>query len=141
MRHLKLAIAVALSVGGCAAVQPAMEPYEGPLLPSLQVYTAGEEVTFVLQVTNTTDSPLEVTFGSGQSFDFRVASDRGEVWRWSADQAFTQALRMERLEPGESRRYEAVWRPARGETGEFVATGVLTSSDHRVEQSTRIVLP
>jgi hypothetical protein len=142
MRRLILAAVVMMSTVACAVVEPPVAAeHEGLLLPSLQVYTAGEEVMFVLLITNTSSDPVEVNFTSGQSFDFTVAAGQREVWRWSEEQMFTQALRSERLEPGESRRYEATWRPDASEIGEFVATGVLTASEHRVEQSTRIVLP
>jgi hypothetical protein len=142
MSRLTFTAVMTMSMIGCAVMEPPIAgEFEGPLLPSLQVYTEGEEVMFVLQVTNVSDDPVEVNFDSGQSFDFSVESDQREVWRWSAAQTFTQALRSERLEPGESRRYEATWRPGVSDSGEFLATGVLRSSNHRVEQSTRIVLP
>jgi hypothetical protein len=134
--------ALLLAVAGCAASDPQpAQSASGPLLPSLQVYTSGDDVTFVLQVTNTTDAPLELNFSDGQMYDFVVTSGEREVWRWSEDMMFTQALHTDVVPAGESRRYEASWLPAAGERGEYSATGILTSTDHRVEQSTRLVLP
>ena len=112
-----------------------------PLLSSFQVYTAADSVHFVLLVTNTTESAIELSFRDGQTFDFIVTSGSGEVWRWSEEQMFIQALQTDRMGPGESRRYEAAWRPPDGVGGEYLATGRLTSSSHPIEQSTQIVLP
>lgn len=140
----RITLATAVTGGlmlGCATNRPEPSQEAPALLPSLQVYVAADTVHFVLQVTNTTEAPIELDFRNGQMFDFVVSSGSGEVWRWSEGVMFTQALQTDRLEPGESRRYEAAWGPPAGVAGEYQATGVLTASNHRVEQSTRIVLP
>ncbi len=83
---------------------------------------------------------MEMSFPTGQTYDFIVRQGTREVWRWSADRRFTQALRTETLGPGETLRFEEEWAPG-GTRGEFNVVGVLMASDHRVEQSTRITLP
>jgi hypothetical protein len=88
-------------------------------------------------VTNTTEGPLDLTFPTGQSFDFVVSDGGREIWRWSAEQMFTQAIRHEQLGPGETQRHEATWEPPPGVEGELLVRGVLTASDHAVEQSAR----
>jgi hypothetical protein len=98
-------------------------------------------VTFVLQILNTTQAPLDITFPSGQRFDFAVRQGEREIWRWSADMGFTQAVGTERLEGGGTLLYETVWRPEPALRGQFAAVGVLTSSNHPIEQSIRISLP
>ena len=51
---------------------------------------------------NTTQTPMELTFPSGQSFDLVFRNDRGEeVYRWSNDKGFTLALRRMSLAQGE----------------------------------------
>ena len=113
---------------------------ESPLVPSIQAYTSGDGVTLVLQVLNTAPAALEMSFPTGQSYDFVVRQGPREVWRWSEGRSFTQAVRMETVGPGETLRFQEEWVP--GEVrGEFTVVGVLASSDHRVEQSTRITLP
>jgi hypothetical protein len=138
-RVVLTALVVLLGSGACVPMVAAAR--EDELLASLQVYTSGDGVGFVLQVTNVAERPVELNFRTGQSYDFAVLSGTREVWRWSADQVFTQAVRRERLAPGESKRYEALWRPDATVRGEFVAVGELTASDARVQQSTRIELP
>lgn len=111
------------------------------LLPSLQANTFGDSVQFVLQVTNTTPTPTELEFSSAQQFDFVVERNGSEVWRWSADQMFTQALQKRVLAPGETLTYSATWRPAPGLQGEFTAHGVLTAATHPLEQKARFRIP
>ena len=112
------------------------------LLPSVQVTTANDSVEMVLQVTNTTESPVELTFTSGQSYDFVVYDGAGtEVWRWSSEQMFTQALREERVAPGETLTYSAIWAPAPGTAGEFEVVGILTARDREVSQRTEFRIP
>ena len=140
------ALAALAALAGCAAARP--EPAEprqdaavGPLVPSLQVRTFADSVRFTLRVTNGSAAAVPVTFASGQSADFTVMTDGREVWRWSSDMAFTQAVRRESFAAGETRTFEATWRTPRGTAGEFVARGTLTSSDRRLEQTARFTLP
>jgi hypothetical protein len=144
MTALKLLLGVSvplLALLACAPREPAAAPSDSPLLPSVQATAGGGTVQFVLQVTNVSEGPVELHFPSGQSFDFVVRQGGREVWRWSGDRMFTQALRFETLAVGETRTYEASWTPPSGAEAEYVVTGVLTATDRRVEQSARFRLP
>ena len=113
-----------------------------PLVTTLSVEPAADSVRFLLQVTNATQGPLTLQFRSGQSFDFSVSDGGRTLWTWSADMMFTQALRSETLAPGETRSFDASWRPPaelRGRT--LTATGRLTSSSHPVERTQAFRLP
>lgn len=139
--HLLLAACVA---GGAACAPRGPMPDTagtGPLVSSLQVESFPDSVRFVLQVTNTGDSPVELTFPSGQSFDFVVLDGEREVWRWSAERMFTQALRTETLPAGETRAYQATWNPPPGLSGELMARGWLTAQGARAEQQAHFRLP
>lgn len=113
----------------------------GALVSSLQVEPSADGVRFLLQVTNGGTQPMALQFSSGQSFDFVVTQDGRELWRWSADRMFTQALRSETLAPGETRTFSATWNPPAGVHGELVASGFLTARGQRAEQQTRFRLP
>ena len=120
--------------GGAAAGEP--------LVTTLSVEPAADSVRFLLQVTNATQGPLTLEFHSGQSFDFSVSDGGRTLWTWSAEMMFTQALRSETLAAGETRSFDASWRPpadARGRT--LTATGRLTSSSHPVERTQAFRLP
>ncbi len=143
MRRIRIATAavlVQLLVGACSTV-----PLEGGassdgLMASVQATTGADAVLFTLQVTNTTVEPITLTFRDGQSFDFAVMQTEEEIWRWSADQAFTQSVRQMVLPPGETIRYEATWTPVAEAAGEYVVVGSLTA-DRSVRQPTTFRLP
>jgi hypothetical protein len=140
VRHLWILLVGALA----CAPQPSPEAAAGaPLLSSLQATTFGRDsVHFTLQVTNTTERPIELTYPSGQSFDFVVtpAGREGELWRWSSEMMFTQALRMETLGPGETRTHAVRWSPPADARGEFEVRAWLTAGDVRAERAARFRL-
>ncbi len=111
-----------------------------PPAVSLQVSTSGQSVLLVLQISNTASTAREITYPTGQTYDFVVRDGDREIWRWSEGRAFSQAIRTETVGPGETLRFQEVWSPG-DLRGDFTVVGVLTSSDHRVEQSARITLP
>jgi len=138
---LWLALA-AVALVGCTTHEPTPgEPTHsaagGALLASVKATPFPDSVHFVLQVTNTSAAPVTLNFSSGQLFDFMVSRDGREVWRWSAERMFTQALRSERLDAGDTRTYTAAWRPSPRTPGEYVVAGVLMATNQRVRQETR----
>lgn len=137
------AVALLLLTVGCAVPANSGADDEGTpdLLASLQANTYADSVVFVLQVTNTTDAPIELEFPSGQSFDFVVSEGEREIWRWSADQMFTQALREEVLGAGETETYRAAWTPPPSLSGSFTVVGTLTASDRQVRQAAEFRIP
>ncbi len=151
-KHGALTLLLALLapvLGACAPPPPPAAPDgpmpasspAGPLTTSLQVQTGADSVVFVLQVTNTADAPVELEFSSGQQFDFAVLDGTREVWRWSAERGFTQALGSETVAPGATRTYTASWSPPAGTRGRLTARGTLTARNHRVEQASFFTLP
>lgn len=136
LRSLPLLLATACAPPGA----PAPDDAAGGLIASVQANAAGDSVTFLLQVTNTSRTPAELTFPSSQEFDFSVERGGRNVWTWSGDRMFAQALRNVTLRAGETRTYEATWRPGPGASGEHVVTGVLTAVEPEIRQSTRFRL-
>jgi hypothetical protein len=58
-------------------------------------------VVWLIDVTNLTETPLVLQFRDGQSADVVLTDESGtEVYRWSADKAFTDALWAQTIEPG-----------------------------------------
>jgi len=106
------------------------------LASSLSVQVEGDTVALALHVTNTGESAVELEFATGQRYDFVIRDEAGQVvWSWAADRMFPQALGAERLEPGETVRYEAVWL-AEGRQGGFEAEGRLVVMDRPIERRT-----
>jgi hypothetical protein len=130
-----------LLAAGCAMNQPGGGHGNGPLLPSLQASAVGDSVYFAFQITNTSSEPVELRYRTGQSYDFLVMRGEMEVWRWSSEQMFTQALRQEQLQPGQTLVFEESWRIPAGLRGELVAVGRLTAENRPVEQRAHFRLP
>ncbi|MBW3589405.1 MAG: hypothetical protein KY429_08290 [Actinobacteria bacterium] len=76
--------------------------------------------------------PVTLQFSSGQRFDFVVSKDGEEVWRWSGDQFFTQALGEESLSAGDELRYQAQWTPT--EEGTYEVLGLVTATNPEFEE-------
>jgi hypothetical protein len=113
----------------------------GKMLATSVDVTVRDGVTLALHVTNTSDKRVEMRFRSGQTHDFIVLDSAGrEVWRWSADRMFTQALQNELLDPRETISYEEHW-DAAGRVGRFTAVAVLTSSNYPVKERVEFTLP
>jgi len=139
---------VLLAVAGAPACAPndfAEDPVtrldaEGPLVSSLQVEVEHGSALLTLQVTNADDDSIEVEFTSGQKYDFVIERGGAEIWRWSADQMFTQALQTITFDPGHTETFRERWTPEPGTRGSFTARGQLTSSSHPLEQVTEFEL-
>jgi len=111
------------------------------LATTLDVTVHGEEVHFVLHVTNTSNRKLELTFPNGQTHDVTVLDAvGGEVWRWGSGQMFTQALRNQPLDPHASLSYAVRWRRPAAH-GPLTAIGSLTSTNYPVESRAPFALP
>ena len=143
-----LTLLAACTPNGVSAPAPAAGSEGGgaaggdPLVTTLSVEPTADSVRLLLQVTNATQGPLTLEFRSGQSFDFAVSEGGHTLWTWSADMMFTQALRSETLAAGETRSFDATWRPAAELRGHaLTATGRLTSSNHPVERTQAFRLP
>jgi hypothetical protein len=145
-----LALAVAGVLAGCQPVHHAAMPGpppaasaadDGPLASTLQVAARGDSVHLSFQVTNAGTAPVALTFPSGQFAEFTVSDGARELWRWSADRMFTQAVRNVSLAPGETRAYEADWARPAGARGQLTARAWLTAQQVRAERSASFTLP
>lgn len=97
------------------------------------VASEGADVRFQLHVVNTSAKNVEVTFPSGQAYDFIVVDSVGrEVWRWAEGRAFTQSVQNKLLGKGKSLDVTERWSPARA--GRFTAIAVLNRSGSPIEQ-------
>jgi hypothetical protein len=129
--------AAATNVMAAAHHRPAATTLES----SMDLSVNGEDVHFVLHVTNHTARKLELTFPSGQTHDIAVMDAAGsEVWRWSSGQMFTQALRNQPLDPQASLNYSMHWRRPRAH-GRLTAIATLTSSNYPLESRAAFALP
>src|SRR5688500_11060836 len=123
-----------------APTAPAVSSKTGaPLASSLTVSVDGG-IELAFHVTNTTQKSMELQFASGQTHDFRVLDANGrEVWRWSSDRMFTQALQTRMLGAGETLTFRERWESA--PKGTYTVVASLSSTNHPVETRTEIAVP
>jgi hypothetical protein len=133
---------LATAAAATNAMAPAHHrPSATKLESSMDLSVNGEDVHFVLHVTNHTAKKLELTFPNGQTHDIAVMDAAGsEVWRWSSGQMFTQALRNQPLDPQASLNYSMHWRRPRAH-GPLTAIATLTSSNYPLESRASFALP
>lgn len=102
---------------------------------------ADSNVRFALHVTNTTKKRVELTFPSGQTYDFVVLDSLGrERWRWASGRMFTQTLRNKLLAGGESLDLEETWMDSWLPPGRYTARATLTSENFPIVQQTEFVI-
>ena len=143
-----LFLAAALLLGACTrplappvATPPLQDAAPGPLISTLSVETVGDSVRLQLSVTNASAAPVEITFPSGQTYDFAVRRGDELLWQWSQAMRFIQQVRTVTFAPGETRTYAEAWTAGAGTRGELSAQGWLASSSHRVERTAAFRLP
>ena len=103
-----------------------------------QMYVRAKDssVRMALHISNNTRKSVELTFPSGQTYDFVVLDSVGrELWRWGSGRMFTQALRNTLLGGGESLDYEETWNTATLPPGRYTARAVLASENYPIAES------
>lgn len=139
--HAGEAAATATAATNAVPKSRASHDAHGPAIASSLDVSVKDGVGFVFHVTNNSSKAIELTFPSGQTHDFTVVDAAGrEVWRWSGDRMFTQALRNTVLDAGETKSFEGRWEAA-GQRGAFTAVAVLKSSNHPVETRVEFTVP
>lgn len=114
---------------------------QGPVVTSSVEARVGERVTFALTVTNRGPKLVELTFPTGQTHDFAVLDAAGrEVWRWSRDRMFTQALQNRQLAGREAATFEETMAPG-ALHGTYTLVATLLSATHPVTERTTFTLP
>lgn len=67
---------------------------------------AGADATWTLEIANTSEEAVELTFSSSQRGDVTLLQDGEAAWRWSDEMAFTQALEEVEIVAGERETFE-----------------------------------
>ena len=107
----------------------------------LYVHAADSSIRLALHVINTGKKRVELTFPSGQTYDFVILDSLGrEIWRWGSGRMFTQALRNKLLAGGEALDVEETWTTAPLPPGKYVARGTLTSLNYPLVQETEFTV-
>jgi hypothetical protein len=106
----------------------------------LNVSIEQHDVRLALDVRNVGGKHAELTFPSGQSYDFVVVDSLGkEVWRWSHHRMFTQGVQNKQLGSGESLQVAETWKQG-ARPGRYTAIATLKSTNFPVEQRVEFVM-
>lgn len=111
VRRLTLFLILVAIAGGCGDDVGGSESQAGTQKGlSLSVsfdepLRSGQAVTWTLEVHNGGPEAATLVFRSGKDGDVALVRDGREAYRWSSTRYFTQAMRQERLEPGERKKF------------------------------------
>ncbi len=105
-----------------------------PLKSAFVVRAEARAIHFALDLTNATKKHVELSFPSGQEYDFAVVDSTGrEVYRWGKERMFTQSIQNRLLDGGATMRIEE-----RAEqslpNGSYVAVATLRSSNYPMQE-------
>ena len=101
----------------------------------LYVHAGESSIRLALHVLNAGTKRVEITFPSGQTYDFVILDSLGrEMWHWGSGRMFTQSLRNRLLDGGEALDVEETWSTASLAPGRYTARGVLTSQNYPLTQ-------
>lgn len=126
-----------IGCGGSSNSEPSNPQIEATLIlidtfsQESQNFSQGEDIEFLLTLTNSSTASVTLDFNSGQQYDFYINSPDGvNVWRWSDEGVFIQALTTLTIGAGESLEVRQVWNQVLpdGETisiGDYSAFGLL----------------
>lgn len=113
--------------------------HQDTLSTKFTVLAQAEEVRFAFEARNEVGRTIEVSFPTGQEYDFIVTDSTGrEAWRWSARRLFTQSVQNRLLSRNEAIRVSEGWADPR--PGSYVAVARLRSSNYPVEHRVAFVI-
>ncbi len=75
---------------------------EDRVRPALEVRKADDSLLATYTVENVSGATLRFFYNDAQQYDFALSAGGRELWRWSAQMAFAQAMWEESLAPGAS---------------------------------------
>ena len=146
--------AVALACGSLTRNDPAVSQASGIRHPKSATLDANTRVVngnfavkvephalrFALNLTNQGKKNVELSFPSGQVYDFAVLDSVGrEVYRWGSGRMFTQSVQNKRLDGGDTMLIEE-----RAQTtlpqGKYVAVATLRSTNFPMTESSSFEL-
>jgi hypothetical protein len=114
----------------------------GPVTVTFKVEPArvrvGQSVRFTFRLVNNAGKDEQLTFPTGQHYDFWATRGTTESWRWSEGRVFIQTITRETITPQSSLTLSEFWKPERA--GEYIAHGRLTASGYERELTGKLVV-
>ena len=114
------------------------ESVTAALTTKFEVIQKGNAVRLALHVVNSTGKRVEITFPSGQAYDFVVQDSIGrDVWHWAEGHMFTQSVQNKLLGKGERIDIAEEWTAAK--PGKYTAIAMLRSTNFPVQERAEFV--
>lgn len=98
----------------------------------------GQAITFSLRLVNNAGNEEELTYPTGQRYDFWATIGSREYWRWSDGRVFTQAITKESVPAQTGTTFTASWTPERA--GNYVVHGRLAAEGYERELNGELVI-
>lgn len=98
----------------------------------------GQSVQLRIRLVNNAGSDEELVFRTGQQYDFWVTVEGSELWRWSDEMVFTQALTELTIPPQTAETFAQSW--VAEEAGTFVGHGVVLAEGYEHEMTGELVV-
>jgi hypothetical protein len=138
-------LASTATLGVAQQVAPRIEQQAKSVTPTvaaqLYVHAGDANIRFALHVVNTSRKRIELTFPSGQTYDFVILDTLGrEMWRWASGRMFTQALRNKPLSGGEAMEFEETMKATMLPPGKYTARALLKSVNFPLVQEAPFTL-
>jgi hypothetical protein len=134
VRRTALLVILLALAGGCGDEGSASGSQRGAQPPGLSLSVSfdeplqtGKQVTWTLEVSNGGPDAATLGFRSGKDGDVALLRDGREAYRWSSTRYFTQAMRQERLEPGERKTFPLEDKGFSAEAGDYELVAELDS--------------
>ncbi|MEP6622364.1 MAG: BsuPI-related putative proteinase inhibitor [bacterium] len=123
-----------------AVASPARSANASPVDGKFAVNVEPHALRFALDVTNQGKKKVELTFPSGQEYEFTVLDSMGrEVYRWGSGRMFTQSVQNKLLGSGDTMRIDE-----RAVTtlpqGKYIAVATMRSSNFPITQRSEFEL-
>ena len=105
-----------------------------------QTYAAEDLIELTLELENSSDQALVLSFSTGQRYDFTILRGQAEiVWSWSEDRMFMQMLGQETVGPSQVLAYREQISP-RLLAGTYTVTGRIVAQNQTLVASALIVI-
>lgn len=136
MRRFLTVAAVVLACGSCAGGGPGISGdlrNVGSVTVTFKVAPApvkvGQAVRLTFRLVNNAGREEQLTFPTGQRYDFWATRDDREVWRWSTGRVFVQQITHQSIAAQSVISFAESWTPDRA--GTYVLHGELTAERYR----------
>ena len=105
-----------------------------------QTYASEDLIELTLELENSSDQALVLSFSTGQRYDFTILRGPAEiVWSWSEDRMFMQMLGQETVGPSQVLAYREQISP-RLLAGTYTVTGRIVAQNQTLVASALIVI-